>query len=161
MRDAFTHMTGKNVALGPTHGKRRDAGVTHRGRRGRSSVGSVYDESWKIDRQGGFLALLPADTHREASGPHIEPRGDLRVLVRTDYTGRGAQIPVTEPRVACSVRPARNGRAIMTGSGVDPAAQAQGAVDDGAPYRYGFGERVWETFACARGVDENDPVLEA
>ena len=149
-RDALTHMTGKNVASGATFGKRPDAGVTHRGRSGRSSVGSAYDESCKsFDHQGDLFSPLPGaggHTHREASGPHIEPRGYLRVLVRADCAGRGAQVPVHEPRfprvLACGVRPI-----------VGPAAQVQGAVDDGAPYRHGFGERVWETFACARRVD--------
>lgn len=97
-RDALTHMTGKNVASGATCGKRPDAGVTHRGRSGRSSVGSAYDESWISPSGFGSLAGgRRDDTHREARGPPIEPRGYLRVLVRTDYTGRGAQIPVPIP----------------------------------------------------------------
>jgi len=92
-------------------------------------------------------AVTKPITHRKASGPPIEARGDLRVLVSADYTRRGAQVVTT----------VRDGRSAMT-TAMGSSAQEQGAIDHGTPDRDGFGERVWEAFACARRVDENDSV---
>jgi hypothetical protein len=101
-------------------------------------------------------------THREGRGPTLEPRRDLCMLVSADRPRRRAQIrrgavvivvigllPLHFPSCCRCVR----GWASLV---EEEATQACGAVDDGAPNRYGLGKCVGEALASARRVYENE-----